>query len=197
MQHKIVRADGVTIITAFKSFHYVEQVNEESNLRYGSVISSYIEAEVYGDLASAVSEGEELTYYQVFDTDNSFNPLSGGQTNEIKIGVFTATVAIPSKTTYKFHAYDNISKLDVDFSATLKEQQSNFPMSVANLVSLVASLTGVTFNISQCPLHYYGNDVQINQFYSDGITARQIISYVAEVSSCNIYCLPNYLWACK
>lgn len=191
MRHKIVRADGETVITEFKSFRYVEQVNDESNLRYGTIISSFIEAEVYGSPSSAVQEGEVLTYYQVFDTDNSFNPLPEGQTNELKIGVFTARVTLPQRNTYRFTAFDNISKLDVDFSSVLKANERNFPMSVAALTTLVANTANVTIELGNCPLHYLGNDVKVQFFYADGITCRQIISYIVEVSGSNIYCLPN------
>lgn len=191
MRHKIVRADGETVITEFKSFRYVEQVNDESNLRYGTIISSFIEAEVYGSPSSAIQEGEVLTYYQVFDTDNSFNPLPEGQTNELKIGVFTARVTLPQRNTYSFTAFDNISKLDVDFSSVLKANEQNFPMSVAALTTLVANTANVTIELGNCPLHYSGNDVKVQFFYADGITCRQIISYIVEVSGSNIYCLPN------
>lgn len=191
MKHKIVRADGVTVVTEFKSFRYVEQVNDESNLRYGTVISSFIEAEVYGSPSSAIQEGEVLTYYQIYDTDNEFNSLPEGTVNEFKIGVFTASVTLPSKNTYSFTAFDNISKLDVDFSSVLKANEQNFPMSVVALTTLVANTANVTIDISQCPLHNRGNDVKVQFFYADGITCRQIISYIAEVSGSNIYCYPN------
>lgn len=191
MRNKIVRADGETIITEFKSFRYVEQVNDESNLRYGAVISSFIEAEVFGSPSSAIQEGEVLTYYQVFDTDNEFNQLPDGQSNEIKIGIFTANVTTPGKNIYKFTAYDNISKLDTDFSAIMKANPNSFPMSVSSVVNLISSETGLTFNLSQCPLINLGNLVSVFYFYSNGITCRQVLSYIAEVSSCNIYCLPN------
>lgn len=191
MYHKIVREDGETIVTEFKSFRYVEQVNDENNLRYGAVISAYIEAEIFGTQQNAIQEGETLTYYQVFDTDNEFNTLPDGQTNEIKIGVFTANVVLPGKFVYSLTAYDNISKLDIDFSAIMKESPGSFPMSVKNLVDLIATKTGITFNLGQCPLVYLENLVSVFYFYSNGITCRQVLSYIAEVSSCNIYCLPD------
>ena len=173
MTTKIIRADGVTQLANVKSCVFTERVNADVDLRPGCVSSAMIEVECYGAQSSAPAEGEALTYYQ---TD--------GNGNDTLIGIFYAQPSIPTKNTYKFVAYDAISKLDVDFSAWLLANQSLFPVSPYTLVSRACSIAGVTLGTNSWDL----STIAIQAFYADGITCRQIISYAAEISCKFVRC---------
>ena len=124
MTTKIIRGAGVTELAGVKSCTFTEKVHAKTNLRPGCVSAAQIDVEVFGPQNLAVAVGEELTYYQV-DSEG----------NETLIGVFYARPSVPSKTTYKFTAYDAAAKLDVDFSERLYSIAADFPMTVYDLVS--------------------------------------------------------------
>lgn len=176
MTSKIVRADGTTQLTGIKSVTYYESVNDTEGLVPGCVASAYIEVEVFGAYSSAPANGELLTYYQV-DANN----------NQTLIGKFYATPSVPSKSTYSFIAYDAVSKLDVDYSARLNAIQANFPMTVYALVSDACSVAGVTLNSSSWNL----STQQVQAFYADGLTCRNILQYAAEIAGKFVRCNSN------
>lgn len=173
MTTKIVRGDGVTELTGIKSCVFTERVNAEENLRPGCVSSASIDVEVFGSQVNAISAGEELTYYQV-DSNG----------NETLIGVFYARPSIPTKNTYKFTAYDAVSKLEVDFSERLYSISASFPMTIKDIVDEACSVAGVTLASSSWPL----STQTVNEFYSDGVTCRQILAWAAEIACCFVHC---------
>ncbi len=172
MTSKILRADGVTYLSGIKTVTFHETVNADVNLRPGCVSSSYIEVECFGAQSSAPSAGEALTYYQ---TVNGTDTL---------IGIFYAQPSIPTKNSYRFIAYDAISKLDADFSAWLSANQANFPYTVYQLVSQACTIAGVTLGSSSWSL----STESVNAFYADGITCRDILSYAAEIGCKFVTC---------
>lgn len=188
MQHKFVRADN-SVIQNIKSVRYISQANEGSNLRWGSTISDCVEVTVYGSISDAPADGEVITYYKVFDVNKDMQPLSAGVTRELLVGQFTVTPAVPSKNTYSFVAYDNIRKLDVDFSVRLKQLESSFPMTMFTLLQEAATVSGVTLSYTGI-VPWYSN-AKLNYFYSDGITCRDIFSALAELNAGYVYCQTN------
>lgn len=160
-------------IPSVKSVTYKETVNSGVDLRPGCVASAYIEAEVYGTQADAVAPGAEVSYYLV-DADS----------NETLIGVFAAEPSIKTKTSYKFIAYDNANKLNVDFSAWLRDHQADFPMTRATLVAAACTIAGVT----NATPNWTGSTQQVQAFYADGLTCRDILSYAAELSGFYVHC---------
>lgn len=186
MKHKIVRADGTTILQPIKSFHYTAQCNFGEDLRYGTVIPSSIEVEVFYNGSNMVSVGEELTYYQVFDVDSAFNPST--ETTD-KIGLFTVYECNKiGKDVYRFVAYDNLRKLDADFSERLRElnESNSFPMSAGLLLSEAASVAGVTYNFPPITMNW--QLITLNSFYSDSITCKDIFSAAAELQATYWFC---------
>ena len=146
MRHKLVRADGTTEVARIKSFHFHDQLTKDGDVRMGNVISASIDVEYYTSLTGVIPKGEVLTYYQVFDYDEDFNPI---QTEaETKIGVFTVYSSKTTKTTCRLVLYDEISKLDIDYSPRLKAIQNSFPMTISALVADAASYAGVTTNLA-------------------------------------------------
>ncbi len=172
MTSKILRADQ-TPLAGIRSVTYREQVNGDVDLRPGCVASAYIEVEAAGGQSDAPTAGEALTYYQV-----------DGNGNETLIGVFYAEPSVPTRNTFRFTAYDAVSKLDADYSARLAAIQNNFPMSIYALVSDACSVAGVTLGSSSWPL----STQTVQAFYADGLTCRNILQYAAELACRFVRC---------
>lgn len=175
MTSKILRSDN-TAIANIKSVKFVEKVNATTDLRPGCVSSAYIEVAVYGAQSSAPSSGEPLKYYQV-----SANGV------ETYIGTFYAEPSIQSRNTYSFVAYDIVGKLDVGFSERLLAIQANFPMELSDLVSEACSVAGVQLLSTNFPMH----DMEVQSFFAEGLTCRDILSYAAEIACRYVKCDEN------
>lgn len=173
MTDKLIRGDGVTELVGVKSCVFTERVNAEENLRPGCVAAASISVEVYGSQATAPTAGEEITYYQV--DSNGVGTL---------IGKFYAEPSVPTKSTYKFTAYDAAAKLDTDFSERLWSISADFPMTIADIVSEACDVAGVTLGSATWPL----STQTVNEFFSDGVTCRQIVSWAAEIACCYVRC---------
>ena len=167
MTSKIIRSDGVTELTGIKSVVYTESVNAGENLKPGCVGSAYIDVEVYGAQSSSPTAGEELSYYQVDDNNNA-----------TLIGLFYAEPSVPTKNTYKFVAYDAVSKLDKPYSEHLNSIQTSFPMTVYDLVDDACTFAGVTLGSASWPL----STQTVQAFYADNLTCRNILQYAAEIA---------------
>lgn len=172
MVSKILRADGVTELASIKSVTYHESVNADTDLRPGCVASSYIEVTCFGAQSDAPDVGEALTYYQVV-----------GET-ETLIGIFYAEPSIPTKNSYSFIAYDAVHKLDADFSTWLSANQEDFPYTVYQLVSQACTISGVTLGTSS----WANSTMQVNAWYADSITCRNILQYAAEIACKFVRC---------
>lgn len=129
--------------------------------------------ECFGSPSDVPSLNEALTYYQV--DENGVETL---------IGTFYAIPSVPSNGMYSFTAYDIVSKLDADFSARLWALQTSFPMSAYDLVSAACSVAGVTLADSSWPT----STMQVNAFYADGLTCRNILQYAAELACRFVRC---------
>lgn len=172
MTSKILRSDN-TPIANIKSVKFVEKVNATTDLRPGCVSSAYIEVVVYGAQSDAPSSGEPLKYYQV--DANGF---------ETFIGTFYAEPSIQSRNTYSFVAFDVVDKLNVGFSERLLAIQVDFPMTLADLVTEACNVAGVQLYTTNFPLH----EVEIQSFWVEGITCRDILSYASEIACRFVRC---------
>ena len=170
---KILLPDGVTELANVKSVTFKEAVNSGVDLRPGCVGSASIEVEVFNTQPNAVSAGDALTYYQI-DKNNT----------QTLIGVFYAEPLIATKNSYKFIAYDAAQKLNADFSTWLMANQSNFPMTIYALVSAACTVAGVTLGSVSWPL----STENVEAFYADGLSCRDILSYAAELGCKFVRC---------
>ena len=175
MTSKILRSDN-TPIPSIKSVVFTERINASADLRPGCVSSAYIDVTVFGAASSAPSAGEPLKYYQV--------DANGVETY---IGTFYAEPSIQSRNTYSFVAYDIVSKLDVGFSERLLANQANFPMELSDLVTEACSVAGVQLLSTNFPMH----DLEVQSFYAEGLTCRDILSYAAEIACRFVRCDEN------
>ena len=171
--NKILLSDNLTQLDNVKSVTYKETVNASEYLRPGCVSSASIEVEVYNTQANAVSAGDVVYLYYI-DKNNT----------QTLIGKFNCTPTIETKTSYKFTAYDNALKLEADFSQWLRNNQASFPMTMYNLVSAACTVAGVTLGSASWNL----STQNIQAFYADGITCRDILSYAAELACCFVRC---------
>jgi hypothetical protein len=167
--NKFVRSDGSVIDSAsIISCKWTSGVNSSTNLIVGDTTADSVDVQIR-NLEKGIVTGEALEYYKV-----------DGNT-ETKVGVFYAEApTVASKVSIRFTAYDSIAKLGVDASPWLMENQDNFPMSLRAIVDAVCDLAGITGK----PGTFSHEDLQVPAFYSDGITARQIVSWAAQIAGC-------------
>ena len=176
---KIIRADGVTEITKIKSFRYHIQNGNENVLRFGNAVANFIEFEYYGTASDAIPIGEVISCYQTTNVDTDFSPYSGTRTRSI--GLFNVTESTVKKGICKVLAYDDIIKLDVDYSARLQSLENQFPMLCKDLLDDAATFAGITHTVGAISLINILNSTSVNYFYSNGITVRDLFSYASEL----------------
>lgn len=148
-------------------------VNAGQEFTIGSAFSDYIEAEIWADPDGSlqITAGDALTYYRQDD--------AGSRT---KVGVFYAEKPTRTKrNSYKVTAYDTMSKLDADFSGWLRANQAQFPKTIWQLVQLACQRAGVALASSSLPIN---GSYNVQAFYADDLTCRQIISWAAEAAGC-------------
>ena len=148
-------------------------VNSGQEFTIGSAFSDYIEAEIWADPGGSlqITAGDALTYYRQDDAGN-----------RTKVGVFYAEKPTRTKrNSYKITAYDNMSKLDADFSGWLRANQAQFPKTIWQLVQLACQRAGVALASSSLPIN---GSYSVQAFYADDLTCRQIISWAAEAAGC-------------
>ena len=148
-------------------------VNAGQEFTIGSAFSDYIEAEIWADPGGSlqITAGDALTYYRQDDAGN-----------RTKVGIFYAEKPTRTKrNSYKITSYDNMSKLDADFSGWLHANQAQFPKTIWQLVQLACQRAGVTLASSSLPIN---GSYSVQAFYADDLTCRQIISWAAEAAGC-------------
>ena len=158
---------------ALKSITLHTAVNSGQEFTIGSAFSDYIEAEIWADPGGSlqITAGDALTLYRQDD--------AGTRT---QVGIFYAEKPTRTKrNSYKITAYDNMSKLDTDFSGWLHANQAQFPKTIWQLVQLACQRAGVTLASSSLPIN---GSYSVQAFYADDLTCRQIISWAAEAAGC-------------
>ncbi len=166
LRNKLVRSDGSIIDSSvIISCEFTEEVNSSENLAVGDVTSSEINLEILS--TDMVEQDEVLTYYIIEDGV------------ETKIGVFNAErPTVASRTSIKFSAYDNIAKSEKIFSGWLRDNQSLFPMTLAELVTKACEYCGLTMVSTMFPQ----SGIEIGAFYADDITCRQILAWASTIA---------------
>lgn len=173
--NKIVLSDGTTELTGVKSVTYKKFVNAGQDIRPGAVSSARIEVEVFGTQSNAVQTGSKIYYYRTINN------------TEQLIGSFFAEPCIESRGSYRIVAYDNVKKLDADFSAWLLAHQADFPMTIEDIAIAACTVAGVP----HLSFRYEEFQENIEAFYVDGISCRDILSWAAEIHCSYVYCMPN------
>lgn len=166
--------------SAITSLVYTSTVSSTTDLCPGAACAGKIEFTVWVDPGAALvfTSGTRMQYYQQDDT--------GART---LVGTFWAVKPTKqSRNTYKIYAYDAVSKLDGIQSTWLRSIQDNFPMSLWAFAQAVAQQCGVTLESTALPR---SGDYQVQAFYSDNLTGRQLLSWVAEASCTFLRATPD------
>ena len=161
---------------ALRSLQWTHTVNAGTDLTPGSACADSLEAELWVEPGGepGIAAGDELTLYRVID--------GGART---KAGVFTAEKPTRSKRNlYRVLAYDRMVCTEKDLSDWLREAQGSFPMTLDTLVRQVAARCGVTL-ANSLPRN---GSYQVQAFYSDGITGRQLLQWAAQAAGCYLHC---------
>ena len=166
--------------SAITSLVYTSTVSSTTDLCPGAACAGKIEFTVWVDPGAALvfTSGTRMQYYQQDDT--------GART---LVGTFWAVKPTKqSRNTYKVYAYDAVSKLDGIQSTWLRSIQGSFPMSLWAFAQAVAQQCGVTLESTALPR---SGDYQVQAFYSDNLTGRQLLSWVAEASCTFLRATPD------
>lgn len=178
-KHLLVLADGTEIGSgqvgdnAIRSVSYTQTVADDTDLAPGAACACKVEIELWVQPGHAlrITTGTEMTCYRL--------DAAGGRE---KIGVFRAVKPTKaSRNTYKVYAYDAVSRLDGIQSAWLRSIQGQFPMSLWAFARLVAQRCGVTIANDALPR---SGAYQVQAFYADDLTGRQLLSWVAQAAGC-------------
>lgn len=177
LKNLIILPDGTEIFSgnsrgnAIISCKYTQCVNDGTELTIGSVCSNELELKLFTTGGLKIAAGDEIQYYKVDD--------SGERT---KIGVFCCErPTVTGSGTYKFVAYDNISKLDKDLTDWLAGLDG-WPYTPATFASMVCTACGV-----QLATGISTNDrYKIRKFSGSGVTGRMLMRWIGQIQCCFI-----------
>ena len=178
IKHKIVLLDSGLVLCSgdeadaqIRSVQLTEQCNDQTDLCPGAACAACAEVELWAphDVVQ-LQAGEEFALSRI-DTDLG---------NEEPVGIFIAEQPTKaSANVYRLDAYDRMIRLDQDFSPWLRDHQADFPMTIPDIVAAACEVCGV--ELAAGTMDGLPNaDYQVQAFYSDGITGRQIIQWAGE-----------------
>lgn len=171
LSSELVLNSGDDADAQIRSVTLTEQCNDQTDLCPGAACAACAEIELWAPRnALQIAEGDEFVLERL-NTD-----LGSAE----QVGVFIAERPTKSSANvYRLDAYDRMIRLDLDISPWLREHQADFPMTVPSMVEAVCALCGV--QVEPGTMDGLPNaDYQVQAFYSDGITGRQIIQWAGE-----------------
>lgn len=183
----LVLGDGTEIAagdandSAVFSLTYTATVSSTTDLYPGAACANKIEFEIWVQPGESltITSGTQISYYR---QDLSTN-------DRTLVGTFWAVKPTrASRNTYKVYAYDAVSKLDGIQSPWLRSIQDNFPMTLWSFAQLVAQRCSLTISNTVLPRN---GDYQVQAFYADNLTGRQLLSWVAEASGTFLRATPD------
>lgn len=165
---------------AIRSLTCTETVSSTTDLCPGAACASKLEITIWvepgGDLV--ITSGTRLVHYR--------EEASGTRT---RCGTYWAVKPTrQTRNTYKIYAYDAVSRLDGIQSTWLRSIQNQFPMTLWAFAQLVAQRCGVEIANDVLPR---SGDYQVQAFYADDLTGRQILSWVAQASCTFLRAMPD------
>ncbi len=166
LRNKLVRSDGSIIDSSvIISCEFTEEVNSSTNLSVGDVTASELTVEI---LSTDTIQQDEVLIYSIVEDGV-----------ETPIGIFKAEKpTVATRTSMRFSAYDNIIKTEKLFSDWLRNNQSQFPMTLLQLVQRACDHCAVTLVTTDFP----HADLSVGAFYADDITCRQILAWAAAIA---------------
>lgn len=175
----IVLPDGTELCAgnaagdAIKALAFTEKANNGTELAPGCVGVGELSLELFAAAGTAVAAGDALAWYR-----------DGG--GRVLMGRFWAEKPTrASANTYKVVAYDAAAKTEKDLSPWLKAVK--FPISLYDFAKAVCAQCGLELANAEIPNGSY----QIQAFYSDGLTARQLLAWVGQAAGRFCRATPN------
>lgn len=173
MKNLIILPNGTEIFSgnardnAIISCAYTQCVNDGTELSIGSSCCNELELKLFSAGGLSISAGDEIQYYKVDD--------SGERT---KIGVFRCEKpTITGTGTYKFVAYDNVSKLDKDLTEWLTALDG-WPYTVEEFAENVCSACGLSLAVPPTVNANY----KIRKFSGSGVTGRMLMQWLGQIT---------------
>lgn len=156
---------------AILSLTATETVSGTTDLCPGAACSNKLEITLWVEPGSnlLITSGTRLVHYR--EDESGTRTLCGTY--------WAVKPTRQTRNTYKIYAYDAVSRLDGIQSAWLRSIQNQFPMTLWAFAQLVAQRCGVTITNSALPRNV---DYQVQAFYADDLTGRQLLAWVAEAS---------------
>ena len=172
-------AAGTVGQNAIRSLTCTETVSKTTDLCPGAACSNKLEITIWVEPGTdlPITSGTRLTHYR---------ETSGQRT---LAGTYWAVKPTSqTRNTYKIYAYDAVSLLDGVQSTWLRSIQDQFPMTLWKFAGLVAQRCGVTIANSSLPRN---GTYLVQAFYSDNLTGRQLLAWVAEASCTFLRATPD------
>ena len=187
MYKNILVLDDGTEISAGKVGHNAiraltctETVSSTTDLCPGAACASKLEITIWVEPGSdlVITSGTRLAHYR--------EDAAGTRT---LCGTYWAVKPTrQTRNTYKIYAYDAVSRLDGIQSAWLRSIQGQFPMSLWAFAQAVAARCGVEIANAALPR---SGDYQVQAFYADDLTGRQLLSWGAQASCTFLRATPD------
>jgi len=186
LKNVLVLDDGSEIVAgyvgqnAILSLSHTAMVSSTTDLAPGAACSAKIEVTIWVEPGGAlvITSGTRLRYYR--------EDASGTRT---LVGTFWAVKPTKqTRNTYKIYAYDVVSKLDGIQSTWLRSIQGDFPMTIWAFAQRVAQRCNVEIANTELPR---SADYSVAAFYSDNLTGRQMLSWVAQAACTFLRATPD------
>lgn len=165
---------------AVQSLTCTETVSGTTDLCPGAACANKLEITIWVEPGSAlvITSGTRLAHYR--------EDTSGTRT---LCGTYWAVKPTrQTRNTYKIYAYDVVSKLDGIQSTWLRSIQGQFPMTLWAFAQAVAQRCGIEIANAALPR---SGDYQVQAFYADDLTGRQLLSWVAQASCTFLRATPD------
>ena len=164
-------AAGTVGQNAILSLTCTETVSKTTDLCPGSACSNKLEITIWVEPGSnlLITSGTRLAHYR--EDESGTRTLCGTY--------WAVKPTRQTRNTYKIYAYDAVSRLDGIQSTWLRSIQGQFPMTLWTFAQLVAQRCGVTITNAALPRN---GGYQVQAFYADDLTGRQLLAWVAEAS---------------
>ncbi|HIX94361.1 MAG TPA: hypothetical protein H9846_02780 [Candidatus Gemmiger excrementipullorum] len=173
-------AAGTAGANAIRALTVTETVSSTDDLCPGGACANKLEITIWVEPGSAlaITSGTRLRHYRA--------DAAGTRT---LCGTYWAVKPTrQSRNTYKIYAYDAVSKLDGMQSTWLRSIQGNFPMTLWAFAQAVAQRCGLAITNTELPR---SGDYQVQAFYADNLTGRQLLAWVAEASGTFLRATPD------
>lgn len=187
MYKNILVLDDGTEISAGKVGHNAiraltctETVSSTTDLCPGAACASKLEITIWVEPGSdlVITSGTRLAHYRE----------DAAGTRSLCGTYWAVKPTRQTRNTYKIYAYDAVSRLDGIQSAWLRSIQGQFPMSLWAFAQAVAARCGVEIANAALPR---SGDYQVQAFYADDLTGRQLLAWVAEAACTFLRATPS------